>query len=427
LLDEQRLVSERVETELNQRYAVRRASLAEAAVARTDLVLATCPSARQAELPLLAPGVPCVLAAAAQPAVADVVAAIHSGACDLVALGDIRAVIAAVDVALERRRLESELLRMADAPAAPDIMPQILGESAVMVKLRARIARVALSDITVLITGPSGSGKDLVARALHDAGPRRAGPFVAVACGAIPRGLAESEFFGHTRGAFSGALENRAGLLVEASGGTLFLDDVAEMPLELQAKLLRALQERSVRPLGQGAEVPFDARVVAATSRDLEQEVAAGRFREDLYFRLNVINVKTPTLSERGHDVLLLAQYFIRRASTEARPLLGLTPGAARVLMTHDWPGNVRELEHCITAAATAALNDHVGTADLPAPLGQPKPALSPESLKSLEVVERAHILSTLSAVDGNRALASRILKLDRKTLYRKLKSYAVS
>ena len=428
LLDELNLVSARIERELALKYAVLRVSRAQIGeIGHTDVIVVSCASTRTLNVDRLPPGVPRVVVVASQPLIADVVAAIHAGAQDLVSAEDGRALVAAVDATVEKRRLEAELLRLAETPAAPEIIPQILGESPVMVKLRARIARVALSDITVLVTGPSGSGKDLVARALHDAGPRRAGPFVAVACGAIPKHLAESEFFGHTRGAFSGAVQDRDGLLLQASGGTLFLDDVAEMPLELQAKLLRALQERSVRPLGQGREIPFDARVVAATSRDLEHEVRAGRFREDLYFRLNVITVRTPALSERGHDVLLLAQYFIRRASTAQRPLLGLTPGAARVLMAHDWPGNVRELEHCITAAVTAATADHVGTSDLPAPLGQRKVSPPPESLKSLEVVERAHILSTLSAVDGNRALASRILKLDRKTLYRKLKSYAGS
>jgi two-component system, NtrC family, response regulator AtoC len=428
LLDEHNLVSARMERDLALKYAVLRVARGQLSeTSDTDVVVVSCANARTLRVDDFPPDVPRVIVVGALPSIADVVAAIHAGAQDLVSAEDGRALLAAVDAAVERRRLEAELLRLAEAPTAPDIIPQILGESPVMVKLRARIARVAVSDITVLVAGPSGSGKDLVARALHDAGPRRPGPFVAVACGAIPRHLAESEFFGHTRGAFSGAVQDRDGLLLQASGGTLFLDDIAEMPLELQAKLLRALQERSVRPLGQGREIPFDARVVAATSRDLEHEVRAGRFREDLYFRLNVITVRTPALSERGHDVLLLAQYFIRRASTVERPLLGLTPGAARALMAHDWPGNVRELEHCITAAVTAATADHVGTADLPAPLGQRKVLPSPESLKSLEVVERAHILSTLSAVDGNRALASRILKLDRKTLYRKLKSYAGS
>jgi two-component system response regulator HydG len=428
LLDEQNLVSPRIERDLAQKFVVRRATRAEAReMSDLDVVVVSCSNARTLAVDDLPRGVPRLVVVAALPAIADVVAAIHAGAHDLVAADDGRAILAAVEDAVERRRLDAELLRLAEAPTTPEIIPQILGESQVMVKLRARVARVALSDITVLVTGPSGSGKDLVARALHDAGPRRSGPFVAVACGAIPKHLAESELFGHTRGSFSGAVQDRDGLLLQASGGTLFLDDVAEMPLELQAKLLRALQERTVRPLGQGREIAFDARVVAATSRDLEQEVRAGRFREDLYFRLNVITVRTPALSERGHDVLLLAQYFIRRASTPARPLLGLTPGAARALMAHDWPGNVRELEHCITAAATAATADHVSTSDLPAPVGQRKAAPAPESLKSLEVVERAHILNTLHAVDGNRALASRILKLDRKTLYRKLKSYAGS
>jgi len=430
LLDEQRVVSDRVESELLQRYVVNRLSLAESsATAAVDLVLVSCSSARQVRLPELPPGVPCVLVAAGQPALADVVAAIHAGASDLVASSDVRSIVSAIEVALERRRLERELIRLADAPAAPDVAPQILGESQVMVKLRARIARIAASDIAVLVTGPAGSGKDLVARALHDAGPRRGGPFVMVECGALPQdiGAAERELFGHGRGTFAGGEEARVGLLAQANGGTLLLDDVEELPLELQARLLRALQERCLRPAGQGTQVPFDARVVAMSSSDIELEVAAGRLREDLYFRLNAVSVRVPALAERGHDILLLAQCFIRRASTETRPLLGLTPGAARALMAYDWPGNVSELERCIVSAATTAPNDHVGTADLPAPVGQPKPALSPESLKSLEVVERAHILSTLSAVDGNRALASRILKLDRKTLYRKLKSYAGS
>ena len=428
LIDEQNLVSARVERVLAQSYRVERLLRGQAgSAAEAVAVVISSPSARGVTVADLPRGLPRIFVVPAAPSVADVVAAIHAGAHDLVLVDDTRAVLLALDTALERCRLEAELLRLADGPVVPEIIPQMLGESAEMVKLRARVARVALSDITVLVSGPSGSGKELLARALHDAGPRRTGPFVAVACGDLPVLLAERELFGFARGAFPGATDEKKGLLREATGGTLFLDEVADLPLELQGKLLRALQERTLRPLGQTAEVPFDARVVAATSRDLEAEVRAGRFREELYFRLNVISMRTPSLGERGHDVLLLAQYFIRRASTETRPLLGLTPGAARALMAHDWPGNVRELEHCITAAVTAAPADHVGTADLPAPLGQPKVTPAPESLKSLEVVERAHILSTLHAVDGNRALASRILKLDRKTLYRKLKSYAGS
>jgi len=428
LLDEERLISADVERALSAHYAVERVARDEVSRAPSAAaVVVSCSSARGVRVADLPKMLPRVFVVKTPPSVADVVAAIHAGAHDLVLAADTRALLAALDTAFERCRLEAELLRLSDGPVVPEIIPQILGESPVMVKLRARVARVALSDITVLVTGPSGSGKDLLARALHDAGPRRAGPFVTFSCGAIPTHLAERELFGHARGAFAGAVEERRGLLLQATGGTLFLDEVADLPLELQSKLLGVLQERTVRPLGHSLELPFDARVVAATRRDLEVEVRAGRFREDLYFRLNVISLQTPALSERGHDVLLLAQYFIRRASTEARPLLGLTPGAARALMAHGWPGNVRELERCITSAVTAASADHVGTADLPAPLGQPRVTPSPESLKSLEVVERAHILSTLNAVDGNRALASRILKLDRKTLYRKLKSYAGS
>lgn len=425
LLDDQRLITSRVEHELRQRYdLVRNVAGERLGPGACDAVVIACERVSELDVNQLPQDVPRVIALSTRPSVSDVVAAIHAGAHDIADGQDARALVNAVDAALDRRCLEVELLRLAEAPARVPSIPEVLGDSEAMQKLRARIARVAASDITVLIVGPSGSGKDLVARALHSAGPRRHGPFVAVPCSAIPRGLAESELFGHTRGAFSGAVQDREGLLLRASGGTLFFDDIAEMPLDLQAKLLRALQERSVRPLGQGREIPFDARVLAATSRDLEAEVRAGRFREDLYFRLNVITVRTPSLVEREHDVLLLAQHFIRRASTESRPMLGLTPGAARALLAHDWPGNVRELEHCITAAVNAATADHVSAADLPAPFGRKQALPRSESLKSLELVERAHILSTLQAVDGNRALASRILKLDRKTLYRKLKSY---
>jgi DNA-binding NtrC family response regulator len=428
LVDEQNLISARVEQDLMQHYAVRRLGRGEVGPdPNVAAVVVSCSNARAVRVADLPAGLPRVFVLASAPSMADVIAAIHAGAHDLVQVENAPALLAALDKALERCRLEKELLRLADAPSVPEIIPQILGESSVMVKLRARVARIALSDITVLVTGPSGSGKDLVARALHEAGPRRAGPFVSVACGAVPSSLAESEFFGTAGGAPAEDAADERALLLRASGGTLFLDEIGDLPLEVQGMLLRALEARTMRPLGDGTELSCDVRIVASTGRDLERDVRAGRFREDLYFRLNVINVHMPALSERGHDVLLLAQYFIRRASTEARPLLGLTPGAARALMAHDWPGNVRELEHCMTTAMTAAVADHVGTADLPAPLGERKVAPSPESLKSLEVVERAHILNTLHAVDGNRALASRILKLDRKTLYRKLKSYAGS
>jgi two-component system response regulator HydG len=236
----------------------------------------------------------------------------------------------------------------------------------------------------------------------------------------------ESEFFGHTRGAFTGAAQDRAGLLARASGGTLFLDEIGELPLELQAKLLRALQERKIRPLGQTAEVPFDARIIAATSRDLEQAVRAGRFREDLYFRLAVMTIRTPPLTARERDVLILAQHFIRRASQPDHPRRGMTPAAAQALLRHNWPGNVRELENTILAALAQTRTDHITEVDLPDHLRRERPgSAATADLASLDDVERAHILRTLRAADGNRALASRLLRLDRKTLHRKLKRYS--
>jgi DNA-binding NtrC family response regulator len=294
-----------------------------------------------------------------------------------------------------------------------------------MERLRDRLRRIGGSDVTVLVTGESGSGKEIVARILHS--QRGAGPFVAVSCSAIPRHLMESEFFGHARGAFTGASGDRVGLLAQASGGTVFLDEIGDMPLELQAKLLRALQQRTVRPLGQREEVRFDARVMAASSRDLEKEVAEGRFRQDLYFRLNVMRVAVPPLRERGGDILLLAQNFIERCRKPSRPIVGMTPAVARALLAYSWPGNVRELEHCILAAVAIARYDHITVAELPIEIGGSTAPLKNEidDLVPLHELERLHILETLRSVGGNKALASRFLGLDRKTLYRKLRSYA--
>jgi DNA-binding NtrC family response regulator len=367
-----------------------------------------------------------VLVLTERPSLGDVIGAIRAGAMDLVSTADTSTVVDAVRSALSAASLEMELAQLKESLPVPPMLPELLGESKAMQRLRARIERVATSDATALVSGPGGTGKDLVARALHRLGPRRSGPFIAVACGAVPRHLVESEFFGYARGAFTGAAHEHAGLLARASGGTLFLDEVGEMPLELQAKLLRALQERRIRPLGQTAEVTFDARIIAATSRDLEQEVRSGRFREDLFFRLNVVSVRTPPLATRERDVLILAQHFIQRASEEGHPRRGMTPAAAHALLSYGWPGNVRELENCIVAALATTRTDHVTELDLPAHLHRVERTTRDHvELSPLDDVERAHILKTLRSVDGNRALASRILRLDRKTLHRKLKRYS--
>ena len=364
----------------------------------------------------------------ASPSLEDTIRAIRAQAFDFVPEGDEPSgVVNRVRQAVELIELRRELSRLQAGPVPATPFPELIGESTALRRLKLLIERVARSEATVLITGESGTGKEIVARTLHAHGPHPAGPFLVTNLGAIPRQLLESELFGHMRGAFTGAVADRKGLLLRATGGSLFLDEVADMPLDVQAKLLRALQQRSLRALGQREEVPFNARIIAATSRDLEQEVAAGRFRQDLYFRLNVIQLVVPPLRERGHDVLLLAQHFIQRESSALRPVVGLTPGAARALLAYRWPGNVRELEHCIVSAAACARYDHITAQDLPERV-RGQESLAPErdinDLISLRELERQHILEVLRSVGGNKALTSRRLGLDRKTLYRKLKEY---
>ena len=363
-----------------------------------------------------------------EPSLKDAVSAIHAGASDFVPEGHVpEAVIASVQSVCERRRLRRELGKLRVTPLPEATFPELVGDSPGMRRLRTRLERAASSNVTVLVTGESGSGKEVIARSLHAHSARAGGPFVAVGCSAIPRQLIESEFFGFVRGAFTDATMDRPGLLAQASGGTLFLDEIGDMPLELQAKLLRALQQRAMRPLGGKREVPFDVRVVAASARDLERDVSAGRMRQDLFFRLNVLRIRVPALRERGNDVLLLGQHFIRRASRASRPILGLTPAAARALLAYDWPGNVRELEHCISAAAANARFDHLTAADLVESVRgklAPEEAEEIEELGSLADVERQHILDVLRSVGGNKALAAKLLGLDRKTLYRRLREY---
>jgi two-component system response regulator HydG len=283
----------------------------------------------------------------------------------------------------------------------------------------------------VLITGESGTGKELVARAIHERSGRR-GPFLAVNCAALPETLLESELFGHARGAFTDARVARSGLFVEAQGGTLFLDEVGEMPLGMQAKMLRALQERKVRPLGTGQEIAFDARLITATNRELEAEVTAKRFREDLFYRINVVRIDVPSLRSRGNDTLLLAQYFLERAAARSnRSVTRIGRLVAEKLTDYDWPGNVRELENCMERAVALARFDEITVDDLPEKVRQFQPtefqtlSSNPLELPSLEEVEERHIRRVLTAVGGNKTLAAKVLKLDRRTLYRKLKKQA--
>jgi two-component system response regulator HydG len=245
----------------------------------------------------------------------------------------------------------------------------------------------------------------------------------------MPESLLESEFFGHVKGAFTDARQPRVGLFVKATGGTLFLDEIAEMPPGMQAKLLRTLQERKVRPVGSDVEVPFDTRIVAATNRDLEIEVEQGRFREDLFYRLNVVRIQVPPLRARGRDIVLLAQHCLARLSQRDRKVVGMTAAAADKLLAYNWPGNVRELNNCIEHAVALARFDQLGVDDLPAKVREGNVVSAgladvPIELVSIEELERRHVFRVLAAVRGNKTLASQTLGIDRRTLYRKLAQY---
>jgi DNA-binding NtrC family response regulator len=435
IVDELGKIAEPVLTALSRRFRVVRASSpAELAVSRADVSLIGPGTPDEAALcrQILESGIAEeVVILGASPSLEDTIRAIRAQASDFVPNGDDpEAVVSRVSQVVELIELRRELSRITRGPAPTTPFPELVGESVALRRLRALIERVARSEATVLITGESGTGKEVVARALHAHGAHRNGPFLAVSLGAIPRELLESELFGHVKGAFTGAVSDRNGFLVQASGGSVFFDEIADMPLDTQAKLLRALQQRSLRALGHRDEVPFNARIIAATSKDLEKEVEAGRFRQDLYFRLNVIHLAVPPLRERGHDVLLLAQHFIQRLNTPLRRIVGLTPAAARALLAYHWPGNVRDLEHCIVAAAASARYDHITAEDLPERVRGPASALldrNPDDLVSLKELERQHILEVLRSVGGNKALTSRHLGLDRKTLYRKLKEYSIA
>ncbi len=251
---------------------------------------------------------------------------------------------------------------------------------------------------------------------------------MAINCAAMPENLLESELFGHVRGAFTDARATRQGLFVRATGGTILLDEIGEMPLGMQAKVLRALQERKARPVGGDEEQPFDARIIAATNRDLEGEVDEHRFREDLFYRINVVRIHVPPLRSRGSDVLLLAQHFLERyAAQSPRPVMGMTPAAADKLLSYAWPGNVRELQNCIERAVALAQFDHVGVDDLPEKIRDYRvvridvESNDPGELLPMDEVERRYITKVLAAVGGNKTLAAQVLGFDRRTLYRKL------
>jgi DNA-binding NtrC family response regulator len=329
---------------------------------------------------------------------------------------------------VEERHLRAEVKRLRETAGTTLAAVGVIGDSPVMKSVYDLLARVCRIDASVLITGETGTGKEVVARILHDRSPRCGGPFVAVNCSAVPEGLFESELFGHVRGAFTDARGERPGLLVQARGGSLFLDEFGDLPLAVQPKLLRALEERQVRPVGASSETATDLRLITATNLDLEGAIAGGKFREDLFFRVNVIHVHLPPLRSRGNDVLQLAQHFIRRFAAEVnKQVVGLRAGAAELLLAYPWPGNVRELRNSIERAVVLTSYDHLGPEDLPPKIREHRSqhvlvaSDDPTELLPLDEVEHRYILRVLEAAGGNKTLAAKILGLDRKTLHRKL------
>lgn len=359
------------------------------------------------------------------------ISALRAGAYDFVTKPvDLDLLSITLGRALQHRHLQEKVRLLKDQVRRQQPDDELLGESAGLLKIKQQISRIADLDSSVMISGESGTGKELVARALHRQSKRSEGPFVAINCAALPENLLESELFGHVRGAFTDARENRKGLFLEASGGTLFLDEIAEMPLSLQPKLLRVLEDHKVRPLGGSQEIDCDVRILAASHRDLNEAVSNKTFRSDLFYRLNVIQLDLPPLRDRGNDILLLALEFTRQLSQRfGKSVTGLAQPAAACLLAYHWPGNVRELHNVIERALALSCHDLLTVEDFPEqvrhPAGEaPLPAslVDPGSILPLEEMERRYIHQALKQLNGNRTLAAKLLGVDRKTLYRKLK-----
>jgi DNA-binding NtrC family response regulator len=360
------------------------------------------------------------------------VAALRASAWDFVVKPFAMEVLTlAIGRALKHRALTHEVRTLRAALSTPARRSDVVGHAPSLRTALDLVARVAATDVNVFISGESGTGKELIARALHDTSTRKNAPFVAINCAAVPEALIESQLFGHVRGAFTDARQDRKGLFVQADGGTVFLDEIGDLPLSLQPKLLRALQERRVLPVGADEEVAFDARVVAATHKDLERMIADGTFRDDLYYRLNVVEVRLPPLRERGSDVLMLAQHFLQTfAARMKKPVEGISAPAAQKLLEYDWPGNVRELMNCIERAVALTQTTHIVVADLPDRIQRHKSQTlvidAAVDVLPLEDVEKRYILRVLDLAGGQRSKAAEMLGIDRKTLYRKLNAWGV-
>ncbi|MBI4593787.1 MAG: sigma-54-dependent Fis family transcriptional regulator [Candidatus Rokubacteria bacterium] len=362
------------------------------------------------------------------PTISSAVEALKEGAYDYLSkpliLDELRHLMQRL---MERRFLRTEVHSLRTRLGEELTVNELIGGSAAMQRVKEVIAKVAGADSPVLVEGESGTGKELVAAAIHRLSSRSKGPFIPVNCSAIPRELLESEFFGHVRGAFSGAVSDALGLFRGAHGGTLFLDEIAELPTELQVKLLRVLQEMQVRPVGSTKAHTVDVRVIAATNRNLEQEMNAGRFRQDLFYRLNVIRIELPSLRERREDLPALVTHFIRRFNKRfRRDVRGISPDALQALAAYDFPGNVRELENLIERAFAMGTREQITLADLPSLSARSDvtPALTTKTIPTLGDVEKELILRALAVFNNDKEEAARALGISRRTIYRRLKEY---
>jgi DNA-binding NtrC family response regulator len=395
------------------------------------------------EIKTLNPGL-AVVVMTAYATVPAAVEAMRTGATDYLtkpfAMDELAAVL---ERASERCTVEGASRRLREALRSPQGLGNMIGRSPEMDKLYRILSKVAQSSHPVLILGESGVGKELVARSIHGNGPNSDRPFVPIDCGSLVPTLMESELFGYVKGAFTGANHAKEGLLASAQGGTVFLDEIGELPLDLQAKLLRALQEKEVRPVGATHRVAINVRILAATNRNLAAMVEQGRFRKDLYYRLSVVNLRIPPLRERKQDIPLLAAHFLERMSRETGTTHTLSDDALRTMVEYEWPGNVRELEHSIDRACTLSSGPVVHLGDLPtqlqnfhlqnhrpvavAPAALGAPGLARTPVMPLAQLEKQAILDTLRKLNGDKLLAARLLGIGKTTLYRKLKEYGIS
>jgi DNA-binding NtrC family response regulator len=364
--------------------------------------------------------------------VQSAVQAMKNGAYDYVtkpfSLDELRVLL---DRLVTHLKLKSENRMLRETIKSKQGFGSIIGRAPEMEKLYRIIAKAAHSTHPVLILGESGTGKELVARSIHFSGPFRDKPFIPVDCGSLVPTLIESELFGYVKGAFTGAMHAKEGLLAIAEGGTVFLDEVGELPVDLQAKLLRAIQEKEIRPVGSTKRTAINVRILAATNRDLEQAVSQGTFRRDLYFRLNVLSLRIPSLRERRQDIPILAAHFLERLSRSCGQDRTLSDDALKAMLAYDWPGNVRELENCLERACAFTTGPMLHLGDLPAAVSNLQASGSLSSgngtskIMPMPELEKQTILNTIAQLNGDKLLAARLLGIGKTTLYRKLKEYS--